>query len=172
MESNRRSTDIDSASGTGHFDITQRNVRDIGEIRTDIAGLKVGMDGLGKEQLAGFANQSDHLHRLSSQLNHMSAPKVYNWAAMGSLAMAVVIVFGGVFGFLLNSQAQSTENALDAVQRESDLRDRLRTTHENNTEQTLTRWQEQLTDKLERQEELNLRFILGTRYGQHPGTGE
>jgi len=123
----------------GHFDITQRNVRDIGEIRTDIAGLKVGMDGLGREQVAGFANQTENMQRLSKQLSHFSQPKETNWAQIGSLIVAVIVVFGSIFGFLFYAQAGNTSAVSAALFR---LEDRMLANSAN-------------------QEDLNMQFISG-----------
>lgn len=131
----RRMSDRDD--NAGHFDITQRNVRDIGEIRTDIAGLKAGMDGLGREQVAGFANQTENMQRLSKQLSHFSQPKETNWAQIGSLIVAVIVVFGSIFGFLFYAQASNTEAVSAALFR---LEDRMLANAEN-------------------QEDLNMKFV-------------
>ena len=131
----RRMSDRDD--NAGHFDITQRNVRDIGEIRTDIAGLKAGMDGLGREQVAGFANQTENMQRLSKQLSHFSQPKETNWAQIGSLIVAVIVVFGSIFGFLFYAQASNTQAVSAALFR---LEDRMLANAEN-------------------QEDLNMKFV-------------
>ena len=131
----RRMSDRDD--NAGHFDITQRNVRDIGEIRTDIAGLKAGMDGLGREQVAGFANQTENMQRLSKLLSHFSQPKETNWAQIGSLIVAVIVVFGSIFGFLFYAQASNTEAVSAALFR---LEDRMLANAEN-------------------QEDLNMKFV-------------
>lgn len=131
----RRMSDRDD--NAGHFDITQRNVRDIGEIRTDIAGLKAGMDGLGREQVAGFANQTENMQRLSKQLSHFSQPKETNWAQIGSLIVAVIVVFGSIFGFLFYAQASNTQAVSAALFR---LEDRMLANAKN-------------------QEDLNMKFV-------------
>tara|TARA_R110002020_G_scaffold464623_3_gene685457 strand:- start:1006 stop:1410 length:405 start_codon:yes stop_codon:yes gene_type:complete len=127
----------DRDDNAGHFDITQRNVRDIGEIRTDIAGLKAGMDGLGREQVAGFANQTENMQRLSKQLSHFSQPKETNWAQIGSLIVAVIVVFGSIFGFLFYAQASNTQAVSAALFR---LEDRMLANAKN-------------------QEDLNMKFV-------------
>jgi hypothetical protein len=125
--------------GSGHFDITQRNVRDIGEIRSDISGLKVGMDALGNSQSSGFASQSAAMERLSKQLSHFSQPKETNWAQIGSLIVAVIVVFGSIFGFLFYAQASNTQAVSAALFR---LEDRMLANSAN-------------------QEDLNMQFISG-----------
>jgi hypothetical protein len=132
----RRMTDKE---GSGHFDITQRNVRDIGEIRSDISGLKVGMDALGNSQSSGFASQSAAMERLSKQLSHFSQPKETNWAQIGSLIVAVIVVFGSIFGFLFYAQASNTQAVSAALFR---LEDRMLANSAN-------------------QEDLNMQFISG-----------
>ena len=136
MEEGRRMTDKE---GSGHFDITQRNVRDIGEIRSDISGLKVGMDALGNSQSSGFASQSSAMERLSKQLSHFSQPKETNWAQIGSLIVAVIVVFGSIFGFLFYAQASNTQAVSAALFR---LEDRMLANSAN-------------------QEDLNMQFISG-----------
>tara|TARA_R110000787_G_C13404184_1_gene443660 strand:+ start:1319 stop:1738 length:420 start_codon:yes stop_codon:yes gene_type:complete len=136
MEKGRRMTDKE---GSGHFDITQRNVRDIGEIRSDISGLKVGMDALGNSQSSGFASQSAAMERLSKQLSHFSQPKETNWAQIGSLIVAVIVVFGSIFGFLFYAQASNTQAVSAALFR---LEDRMLANSAN-------------------QEDLNMQFISG-----------
>jgi len=117
VEEGRRMADKE---GIGHFDITQRNVRDIGEIRSDISGLKVGMDALGAAQTSGFNSQSISMERLSKQLSHFSQPKVTNWAQIGSLIVAVIVVFGSIFGFLFYAQASNTQAVSAALFRLED----------------------------------------------------
>lgn len=151
MEMGRRMSDKEDG---GHFEITQRNVRDIGEIRTDIAGLKVGVDGL-----------AETMHRISKQLSQLTQPKETEWTAVGSLIIAVVLVFGGIFGFLFNAQSSSTEDSLIAVQRESDLRHEIRDLHERNLTAQVVRLQDRVLLKMERQEKLNLEF--SKRTGAH-----
>ena len=136
MEKGRRMTDKE---GSGHFDITQRNVRDIGEIRSDISGLKVGMDALGNSQSSGFSSQSAAMERLSKQLSHFSQPKETNWAQIGSLIVAVIVVFGSIFGFLFYAQASNTQAVSAALFR---LEDRMLANSAN-------------------QEDLNMQFISG-----------
>jgi hypothetical protein len=136
VEMGRRMTDKE---GSGHFDITQRNVRDIGEIRSDISGLKVGMDALGNSQSSGFASQSAAMERLSKQLSHFSQPKETNWAQIGSLIVAVIVVFGSIFGFLFYAQASNTQAVSAALFR---LEDRMLANSAN-------------------QEDLNMQFISG-----------
>ena len=46
----RRAPELDT-----HFEVTQQNVRDIGEMRSDIAGLKVGQDALERRPVRGFS---------------------------------------------------------------------------------------------------------------------
>ena len=105
-----------------------------------------------------------NINRIVDQLDDVTKPKESNWTAVGSLIIAVVIVFGGIFGFLFNAQSKSTEDALSAVQRESDLRHRIRTLHEANLTESVVRLQDQVIRKMQRQEELNLHFITGNRF--------
>jgi len=155
MNWNRRMTDNKNEDGSGdayHFNITQQNVRDIGEIKTDIAGLKIGMDGLGKEQSAGFANQSQNLNRVIQQLSLLSTPKEDNWVAIGSLIIGVVVVFGSIFGFLFYAQSNTTQEALLSMQRESDLR-------QENLSRHVFRMEDEMVDRNSRQDDLNMEFI-------------
>ena len=138
MNWNRRMTDNKNEDGSGdayHFNITQQNVRDIGEIKTDIAGLKIGMDGLGKEQLS-----------------LLSTPKEDNWVAIGSLIIGVVVVFGSIFGFLFYAQSNTTQEALLSMQRESDLR-------QENLSRHVFRMEDEMVDRNSRQDDLNMEFI-------------
>ena len=136
-----------------HRGITERHTRDIAGIHADVAGLKAGIDNVDK-----------NINRIVDQLDYVTKPKESNWTAVGSLIIAVVIVFGGIFGFLFNAQSKSTEDALSEVQREIDLRHRIRTLHEANLTESVVRLQDQVIRKLQRQEELNLHFITGNRF--------
>ena len=111
----RRRSDEFGALNT-HFDITQQNVRDIGEMKSDIAGLKVGQDALGAQTKSGFDNTSDKFDHLSRQLTELSAPKPpLAIVPLFTLAMVVLGAFGTVMVFLSNQTAA-------AMQREADMR--------------------------------------------------
>ena len=144
-----------------HRNITERHGRDISGLHSEVAGLKIGLDNVDKG-----------IGRISKQIDQISKPKESNWTAVGSLIIAVVLVFGAVFGFLFNAQSKSTEDALESVQRESDLRHRIRTLHEKNLTESVMRLQDQVIRKLQRQEELNLHFITGNRFSLDDDYGE
>tara|TARA_R110001592_G_scaffold170757_1_gene408083 strand:- start:1572 stop:2069 length:498 start_codon:yes stop_codon:yes gene_type:complete len=144
-----------------HRSVTERHGRDISGLHSEVAGLKIGLDNVDKG-----------IGRISKQIDQISKPKESNWTAVGSLIIAIVLVFGAVFGFLFNAQAKSTEDALASVQRESDLRHRIRTLHEKNLTESVMRLQDQVIRKLQRQEELNLHFITGNRFSLDDDYGE
>ena len=99
-----------------HFEITQQNVRDIGDMKSDIAGLKVGQDALGAQTKSGFDNTSDKFDHLSRQLTELAAPKPpIAIIPLLTLAMVVLGSFGTVMVFLSNQAASS-------MQREADMR--------------------------------------------------
>lgn len=99
-----------------HFEITQQNVRDIGDMKSDIAGLKVGQDAMVAQTKAGFTNTSDKFDHLSRQLTELSTPKPpIAIIPLMTLAMVVLGSFGTVMVFL-SSQAAT------AMQREADMR--------------------------------------------------
>ena len=131
-----------------HRGITERHTKDIARIHTDVASLKAGID-----------NVAINLNRIFDQLDDATKPKESNWTAVGSLIIAIVIVFGGIFGFLFNAQSKSTEDALFNVQRESDLRHEIRDLQEQNITAQVRRLQDRVLTKLNRQDELNLKFI-------------
>lgn len=111
-EERRRSSSQDDS----HFEITQQNVRDIGEMRSDIAGLKVGQDALGVQTSAGFSSTSEKFDHLSRQLSELSKPKPpIAIIPLFTLAMVVLGGFGTVMVFLSNQTAM-------AMQREADMR--------------------------------------------------
>lgn len=99
-----------------HFEITQQNVRDIGDMKSDIAGLKVGQDAMVAQTKAGFANTSDKFAHLSKQLTDFAQPDP-PIPLIGILTLAVVVMsaFGTVMVYLSNQAATS-------MQREADLR--------------------------------------------------
>lgn len=109
--SERRANELDT-----HFEITQQNVRDIGTMKSDIAGLKVGQDALGEQTKSGFDNTSDKFDHLSRQLTELAAPKPpIAIIPLMTLAMVVLGSFGTVMVFLSSQAATS-------MQREADMR--------------------------------------------------
>jgi hypothetical protein len=72
-------------------------------------------------------------------LSHFSQPKETNWAQIGSLIVAVIVVFGSIFGFLFYAQASNTQAVSAALFR---LEDRMLANSAN-------------------QEDLNMQFISG-----------
>lgn len=99
-----------------HFEITQQNVRDIGDMKSDIAGLKVGQDAMVAQTKAGFANTSDKFEHLSKQLTDFAQPKPpLPLIGIGTLAIVIMSAFGTVMVYLSSQAATS-------MQREADLR--------------------------------------------------
>tara|TARA_R110002020_G_scaffold260388_2_gene474627 strand:- start:252 stop:1010 length:759 start_codon:yes stop_codon:yes gene_type:complete len=99
-----------------HFEITQQNVRDIGDMKSDIAGLKVGQDAMVAQTKAGFENTSDKFSHLSKQLADMAKPKPpLPLIGIGTLAIVIMSAFGTVMVYLSSQAATS-------MQREADLR--------------------------------------------------
>ena len=108
-------TDVDV-----HFEITQQNVRDIGEIRTDVAGLKVGVEGITSQQREGFTQVGNQMTTLSAQIAQLNAPK--QWPSVAGLFLTGVVIFGGIFSFMMVSQSEGTTKSLEDMRRESDQR--------------------------------------------------
>jgi len=99
-----------------HFEITQQNVRDIGDMKSDIAGLKVGQDAMVAQTKAGFANTSDKFEHLSNQLTDFAKPKPpLPLIGIFTLSFLAMSAFGTVMVYLSNQTATS-------MQREADLR--------------------------------------------------
>ena len=103
-----------SSQDDSHFNITQQNVRDIGEMRSDIAGLKVGQDALGAQTSAGFSATSEKFDHLSRQLTELAKPKPpVAIIPLFTLAMVVLGGFGTVMVFLSNQTATSMQREAD-----------------------------------------------------------
>ena len=136
----------DKAEDT-HRRITERHTNEIASVQSEVSGLKVGL-----------TNTEKGVNNLTNKVDTQCAKEEQNWTAIGSLIVAILIVFGGIFGFLFNSQSNSTEATLINVQRESDLRHEIRDLHEKNLTNQVVRLQDRVLTKLERQEELNLEF--------------
>lgn len=105
----RRGPELDT-----HFEVTQQNVRDISEMRTDIAGLKVGQDAALEQAKLGFDNTSEKFDQLSRQLAELSRPKPpLAIIPMFTLAMVVLGGFGTVMVFLSSQTATSMQREAD-----------------------------------------------------------
>lgn len=143
--SDRRVTDKFDAA---HKRITEQNTHSIAAINSDLNGLKVSLTNIDKA-----------VEGLGSKLEQLATPHVINWPAIGSLIIGVIIVFGGIFGFLFQTQSDNVQDQLTAVQRESDLRHEIRDLHERNLTEQVIRLQDRVLRKMELQEKLNLDFV-------------
>lgn len=102
-------TNGDRQTEDDHFELTLQHARDIGEIRTDVAGLKVGQD-------AGFANMQNQMVQLGNQFAAASKPKpAPDMYKAATLAAVILGMFGTVMVWITNQ-------GMDSMEREMDLR--------------------------------------------------
>ena len=131
-----------------HRRVTERHTSEIAATQAQISGLAVGMKNVDK-----------NINALIAKVDQSARPKDKNWAAIGSLIVTIIIVFGGIYGFLFKTQAKRTDDALMGVQRESDMRHIVIEDHAAALAITVARLQDVLFEKLTRQEDLNMQFI-------------
>ena len=134
-------------SDSEHRRVTEKNVHNIALITSDINGIKVGLTNIDRSVLG-----------MGKKLDAVTAKDI-NWAAIGSLIVAVIIVFGGIFGFLFEAQSNNVQEQLTAVQRESDLRHEIRDLQERNLTSQVIRLQDRVLRKMELQDQLNFEFL-------------
>ena len=127
--------------------VTQRHGADIASLRTDVASLQTGLDNVDKG-----------ISRLSYKLDTLGEPNPTNWTGIGSLIVTIIIVFGGVFGFLFNSQTKSMATALDYGSGESQLRHSIQAEQIRYLAEEVDDLAHQLIEAERRQSELNIHF--------------
>lgn len=144
VQHNRRKSDSAIAE---HKAITQKHGESIAMLRTDVASLQTGLENLDKG-----------IGRIAYKIDSLTEPKPTNWTGVGSLIVAVIIVFGGVFSFLFNAQNKSSVEALDYLSSESSLRHRIQAEQIEYISEQYNRLHDRVIQEKERQADLNLHF--------------
>ena len=130
-----------------HRKVTQKHGTDIASLRTDVASLKTGLDNVDKG-----------ISRISYKLDTLAEPQPTNWTGVGSLIVTIIIVFGGVFGFLFNAQGKHTAEALAYGSGESQLRHSIQAEQIRYLAKQYDNLSNQIIDGERRQAELNIHF--------------
>ena len=144
QQHNRRSADKVMEE---HRQVTHKHGQDIASLRSNVASLQTGLDNVDKG-----------ISRLSYKLDTLGEPKPTNWTGIGSLIVTIILVFGGVFGFLFNSQTKNMATALDYGSGESQLRHSIQAEQIRYLAKQYDNLSNQIIDGERRQAELNIHF--------------
>lgn len=145
----RRSTD---AEYDAHKKITERHGQEISMLRTDVAGLKTGLQ-----------NVDATLNKIGDKIDVITQPHPTNWTGVGSLIVAIILFLGGVFSFFFKAQNDSVTDALTYSSKESQLRHEIQESQITRLDAFASHIYKRFIEENEAQEKMNMDFVKDAR---------